>query len=72
MTSRASLLIRAEYQRLGKQYWDPENSTAREPVHLFNARLGVESADGRWSLIGSVKNLADERYNEEWVLGGFS
>jgi iron complex outermembrane receptor protein len=34
--------------------------------------LGVESADSRWSLIGSVKNLTDKRYNEEWVLGGFA
>lgn len=72
ITSSLNVIARGEYQRLGEQYWDPENSTARDPVDLFSARLGVESADSRWSLVGSVKNLSDERYNEEWVLGGFT
>jgi len=72
ITQKLSLFSRLQYQRLGKQYWDPENSTARDPVDLLGARMGVESNDGRWSVIGTINNALNKRYNEEWVGGGFA
>lgn len=72
LTSALNLFSRVQYQRLGLQYWDPENSTARSPVNLVSARLGVESNDGHWSVIGTMNNALDKRYNAEWVGGGFA
>lgn len=72
VTNRLDLFARADYRRLGKQYWDPENTTARSNVDLADFRLGVEDSTGAWSLIGSVENAFDKRYNSEYVLGGFA
>ena len=66
-----NLLARVDYVRLGKQYWDPENSTARSAVNLVNIRAGVETHDG-WSLTGSIENVGGKVYNAEYVLGGFA
>lgn len=63
---------RADYERRGEQFWDVNNSTARDALDFVNARLGVEGSDGQWSVTGSVYNLTDEIYNSEWVAGGFS
>ncbi|MDR7058750.1 MULTISPECIES: TonB-dependent receptor [unclassified Sphingopyxis] len=65
------LFSRADVEHRGKQYWDPENSTARDGFELVNLRFGIEQPDGRWSLVGSIDNLFDKKYNAEWVLGGF-
>ena len=72
LTSTLRLLARVDYQRLGEQFWDPENSTARNPISLVDARLGLESQDGHWSVIGSINNASNKRYNAEWVGGGFA
>jgi len=72
ITDHVDLFARADYRRLGKQYWDPENTTARSNVDLADFRLGVEDPNGAWSLIGSVENAFDKRYNSEYVLGGFA
>ena len=66
------LFARADYRRLGRQFWDPENTTARSNVSLADFRLGLEDPDGRWTLTGSVENAFDEVYNSEYVLGGFA
>ena len=63
------LLLRGDYQRRGKQYWDPDNSSARNAVSLVGVRAGLEGE--RWSLIAWSKNLLDETYLAEYVLGGF-
>lgn len=67
-----SLFTRVDYERRGEQYWDVQNSTSRDALNLTNARVGVEAESGKWSIIGSIYNLSDERYNSEWVAGGFS
>ncbi len=72
ITSDLGLFMRADYERRGRQYWDPENTTARSAIDLVNVRLGIEDNEGVWSLTGSVTNLFDEVYNSEWVLGGFA
>ena len=63
------LFLRCDYERRGKQFWDPDNSTARSAVNLVNARAGLEGE--RWSLVAWSKNLGNEKYLAEYVLGGF-
>ena len=65
-------MARVDYEARGAQFWDPENTTVRSALNLVNARIGIEDADGKWSVTGSVRNLTDELYNSEWVLGGFA
>lgn len=72
MTNGLGVFLRADVEHHGKQYWDPENSAARSSYELANLRFGFENPDGRWSLIASVDNLFDKKFNSEWVLGGFS
>jgi len=72
LTDWLGLFARADYRRLGKQYWDPENTTARSNISLADFRLGVEDPKGKWTLTGSVENAFDRVYNSEYVLGGFS
>jgi iron complex outermembrane receptor protein len=72
LSSDLNLFTRADYRRLGKQYWDPENTTARSNIDLADFRLGVELPKRGLSLIGSVQNAFDKRYNSEYVLGGFA
>ena len=72
LTDTLGLIARVDYERRGAQFWDPENSTDRSALNLLSARVGIESNDGVWSLMVSGKNLTDEEYNSEWVLGGFA
>ncbi len=72
ITDSLELFARADYERRGEQFWDVENSTARDALSLVNARIGVEAENGKWDVTGSVYNLSDEIYNSEWVAGGFS
>ncbi|MDR6146197.1 iron complex outermembrane receptor protein [Sphingomonas sp. SORGH_AS870] len=70
-TSDTSLFMRGEVEHHGKQYWDPENATARSAFQLVNLRAGIEAQDSRWSITGYVRNLTDKAYNAEFVSGGF-
>lgn len=72
LSDNIGLFARGDVEHHGKQFWDPENSTARNSYEVANVRLGVEDPEGKWSLIGSVENLFDKKYNSEWVLGGFA
>lgn len=65
-------LMRLDYERRGKQYWDTANSSARSPINLVNLRLGLESEDSDWSVTAWAKNLTDEEYNAEYVIGGIA
>lgn len=69
LTGGLAAVARVDYERRGKQYWDPENSTARDPVDLIRARLSLEGAS--WSVSAWSNNLTDEEYLAEYVLGGF-
>jgi len=64
--------LRADYERRGDQYWEPSNLTPRRTIDFVNARLGIEAVSGRWSATLWGRNLNDEEYNSEWVLGGFA
>ena len=72
ITDNLGIFGMADIEHHGEQFWDPENSTARDSYELVNLRLGFEDPDGVWSLIGSINNLFDKKYNSEWVLGGFA
>lgn len=69
LTKDLDIFVRADYEQRGKQYWDPDNSSARSAVNLINIRAGVEN--DRWSLKAWSKNLSNERYLAEYVSGGF-
>lgn len=69
LTDRVGLFLRTDFERRGRQYWDPDNSSARNDVDLVNVRFGLEGE--RWQVIAWSKNLADELYLAEFVLGGF-
>ncbi|NOQ36213.1 MAG: TonB-dependent receptor [Methylococcaceae bacterium] len=63
---------RVDFERRGKQFWDPENSTARSAINLLNLKVGFEDPNKNWSLMFLLDNATDEKYNSEWVAGGFS
>jgi iron complex outermembrane receptor protein len=62
-------LLRVDYQRIGKTWFDVANSTVRKPVDLIDARVGVDG--GSWSLTAFSQNLNNEKYNAEFSPGGF-
>jgi len=62
-------LLRVDFQQIGRTWWDPQNSTSRDPVDLVDLRLGVEGES--WSVTAWSKNLTDEKYNAEFSPGGF-
>jgi len=65
------MLLRLEYERRGSQYWEPNNLVDRNPVDLVKARITLQDADDTWSVAAWARNLFNETYNEEFVLGGF-
>ncbi len=71
ITTRYTLFTRGDLEHHGKQFWDPENATARSAFDLVNLRAGLETANGNWRLTGYVNNIADKKYNAEFVSGGF-
>jgi iron complex outermembrane receptor protein len=64
-----SLALRADYQHIGRTYWEPYNTTSRDPINLVDLRLGLEGE--KWAVTAWSKNLTDEKYNAEFSPGGF-
>jgi iron complex outermembrane recepter protein len=62
-------LIRVDYQNIGRTWWEPYNTTSRDPVNLIDLRAGLEA--DKWSLMAWSKNLTNEKYNTEFSPGGF-
>jgi iron complex outermembrane receptor protein len=63
------ILARADYRRTGRTWWEPFNTTSRDPIDLVDARLGFEGE--RWQVVGFAENLFNEKYNAEFSPGGF-
>ncbi len=61
--------IRADFHRIGRTWWEPYNTTSRDPVDLLDARLGLEGE--KWSVTAWSRNLTNEKYNAEFSPGGF-
>ncbi len=72
LVADTSLLARVDFERRGKQFWDPQNSTARSALALLNLRFGIQDNNDAWSVMATIDNVTNEIYNTEWVLGGFS
>jgi iron complex outermembrane receptor protein len=62
-------VLRLDYQKIGRTWWDPYNVTSRDPVSLINLRAGVEA--DRWTMTVWSKNLTNKLYNAEFSPGGF-
>ena len=69
ITTDLDALLRVDYRRTGRTWWDVPNSTVRRPVELVNARAGVEGES--WGLYAFASNLFNEEYNAEFSPGGF-
>ena len=69
LTDTVDALLRVDYRRTGKTWWEPFNTTVRQPVDIVDARAGV-SFDGV-SITAFAANLFDETYNAEFSPGGF-
>ncbi|WP_264394038.1 TonB-dependent receptor [Porphyrobacter sp. ULC335] len=63
-------LLRIDYRRIGKTWWEPFNTTVRQPVDLVDVRAGVTLGNGV-SITAFAQNLFDETYNAEFSPGGF-
>jgi iron complex outermembrane receptor protein len=63
-------LLRIDYRRTGKTWWEPFNTTVRNPVDIVDARAGVTFANGV-SVTAFASNLFNEIYNAEFSPGGF-
>ena len=61
--------VRLDFQNIGRTWWDPQNSTSRDPVSLLDLRLGLQAT--RWSITAWSKNLTNTIYNGEFSPGGF-
>jgi iron complex outermembrane receptor protein len=62
-------VLRLDYQEIGRTWWDPEDSTSRNPVNLVNLRASLEA--DKWSVTAWSKNLTNKIYNAEFSTGGF-
>jgi iron complex outermembrane recepter protein len=62
-------LLRWDFRRTGRTWWDVYNTTVRNPVSLVDVRAGLKK-DG-WSLTAFASNLFNEKYNAEFSPGGF-
>jgi iron complex outermembrane receptor protein len=72
ITDSVAMVTRADYRLTGKQYWDPENSTARNPLNLVGLSIGLEDDNGAWSASIRADNVLNVKYNAEYVDGGFA
>jgi iron complex outermembrane recepter protein len=71
--SGASLVLRADYRRVGKTWWGPGDVTVtplpwdqipRNPYNVLDVRAGIQGKD--WELVLWGKNVQDEKYNDEF------
>lgn len=69
LAGRVDLLARVDYRRIGRTWWEPFNTTVRDPVDLVDARLGIK-VDGV-AITAFAQNLFDKTYNAEFSPGGF-
>ena len=56
--------FRADYQRMGKTWWEPSNYAPRDEIDLLNLRAGFETVNGLNFAVWA-KNVTDENYLSE-------
>lgn len=64
------LYTRWDLSGRSKEAWDADNSSLQRGYDTLNLRIGLKGS--RLSLIASVLNATNARYNEEFVEGGFT
>ena len=64
-----NLALRVDWRHVGETWWEPYNTTSRDPIDLVDLRLGLEGK--KWAVTAWSKNLTDENYNAEFSPGGF-
>ena len=69
LATALDLTLRADFQRIGRTWWEPYNLTSRDPVSLLDARVGLNG--DHWTATAWGRNLTDEKYNAEFSPGGF-
>ena len=69
ISDRLDFTLRADYRHVGRTWWEPYNTTTRDPIDLVDLRLGVEGE--KWGVTAWSQNLTDEEYNAEFSPGGF-
>jgi iron complex outermembrane receptor protein len=63
------LTLRTDLQRIGRTWWEPYNTTSRDPLSLLDARAGLRASN--WSVTAWARNLTNKKYNAEFSPGGF-
>jgi iron complex outermembrane receptor protein len=63
------LSFRVDYRYTGRTWWEPYNTTSRDPIDIVDARVAL--GDERWTATLWGKNITDEEYNQEFSPGGF-
>jgi iron complex outermembrane receptor protein len=64
-----ALALRADYRHTGETWWEPYNTTSRDPIDIVDLRVGLEGE--KWAVTAWSQNLGDEEYNAEFSPGGF-
>jgi iron complex outermembrane receptor protein len=59
--------FRADFQRIGRTWWEPYNVTSRDPLSLLDLRIGLDG--DHWSVTAWSKNLTNKLYNAEFSPG---
>jgi iron complex outermembrane receptor protein len=72
LTQWFGFLGRVDFEHRGQQFWTPKNNTARSAINLVNLKVGFEDPKNNWSLMFMLDNVTNEKYNSEWVSGGFA
>jgi iron complex outermembrane receptor protein len=62
-------IVRIDYRRLGRTWWEPYNTTNRNPLDLADGRFSIEGHG--LTMTAWVKNLTNKKYNAEFSPGGF-
>ena len=63
------LSFRFDYRYTGRTWWEPYNTTSRDPIDIVDGRISLGSE--RWTATVWGRNLTDEEYNQEFSPGGF-
>ncbi len=65
-----SLFTRWDFSGRRREAWDADNSSFQKGYTTLDLHFGFKGE--RVSLMASILNLTDEKYNEEFVEGGFT
>lgn len=62
LTDSLDFVAALNYSYQDQMFWGPDNHNEEPGYGLLNGRIGVASADGRWTATIWGKNMSDELY----------